>query len=62
LSAVGSWQVVLTSAVPYAGDAGLQTGTVAYTVHGSIIADLIAGSTDDGGPPEGDHATLSLMF
>ena len=60
LPAVGSWQVVLTSAVP-AVDAGLQTGA-AYTVHGSITADLIAGSTDDGGPPEGDHATLSLTF
>lgn len=61
-AAVGSWQVVLTSVVPYAGNAGLQTGTVAYTVHGSVIADLIAGSTDGGGPPEGDQATLSLTF
>jgi hypothetical protein len=60
-SPFGSWQVVLTSVVPYAGDAGQTAGTVLYTVHGSVSADLIAES-NDGGPPAGDHATLSLTF
>jgi hypothetical protein len=60
-SPFGSWQVVLTSVVPYAGDAGQTAGTVLYTVHGSVTADLIAES-NDGGPPAGDHATLSLTF
>lgn len=61
MAAVGSWQVVLTSVVPYAGDAGLLPGSAAYTVHGSITADLV-GATGDGGPPAGDHAGLSLTF
>ncbi len=60
-STVGSWHATLTSVVPYAGDAGLPTGTVLYTVHGSVAADVIAVSSD-GGPPAGDHATLSLTF
>jgi hypothetical protein len=60
-SPFGSWQVVLTSVVPYTGDAGQTAGTVLYTVHGSVSADLIAES-NDGGPPAGDHATLSLTF
>jgi hypothetical protein len=48
-ASVGSWQVILTSVVPYTGDAGLPSGSVSYTVHGSIGAALVpqvAGTTE----------------
>jgi hypothetical protein len=51
---VGSWEVTLTSVVPYAGDAGLPSGTVSYIAHGSLTATLVAA--------KGETATLSMTF